>query len=89
MLSRKFSTQFKRDLKKYQHKQDVLEEFEEVLKILLSGKKLPSKYRDHNLFNNFKRYRECHIKPDVLLLYHVDDHKLYLYRIASHSEIFG
>lgn len=88
MLDKKYSTKFKGDLKKYQHNKEILKEFDDVLKILLAQKKLPEKYKDHDLSGNYKGYRECHIKPDVLLVYRTDTQILYLYRISSQSELF-
>jgi mRNA interferase YafQ len=88
MLDKKFSTRFKKDLKRYEHRKDVLKEFNEVLKFLLSQTELPEKYKDHDLSGNFVNYRECHIKPDILLIYKIDERLLYLYRIGSHSELF-
>ena len=88
MIDRKFSTRFKKDLKKYEHRKEIIKEFNEVLKLLLSKTKLPEKYKDHDLAGNYINYRECHVKPDVLLIYKIDEQLLYLYRIGSHSEIF-
>lgn len=88
MIDRKFSTRFKKDLKKFEHKKDVLREFNEVLKLLLSRTKLPEKYKDHDLIGEYITYRECHVKPDVLLIYRLEEYLLYLYRIGSHSELF-
>ncbi|PJD98316.1 MAG: type II toxin-antitoxin system mRNA interferase toxin, RelE/StbE family [Parachlamydia sp.] len=88
MLERKFSTRFKKDLKKYEHKKEVIKELNEVLKLILSKKKLPEKYKDHDLSGSYVSNKECHIKPDVLLIYQVDERLLYLYRIGSHSELF-
>lgn len=88
MLNRKLSTRFKTDLKRYEHKKEVIKELNEVLKVLLSGAKLPEKYKDHSLSGNYADYRECHIKPDVLLVYRVGKDLLYLFRLGSHSELF-
>jgi mRNA interferase YafQ len=88
MLDKRFSTRFKRDLKRYKHRKEVIKEFNEVLKLLLAGKKLPEKYNDHDLSGNYLNYRECHVKPDVLLIYKADEQLLYLQRIGSHSELF-
>lgn len=88
MLDKKFSTRFKKDLKRYAHKKDVIKEFNDVLKLLLSKTKLPEKYRDHSLAGSFVNYRECHVKPDVLLIYKIGERLLYLDRIGSHSELF-
>lgn len=88
VLNPKPSTRFKKDLKKYLHKQTVIDEFDEVVDLLRRKKKLPEKYRDHFLTGDYHGYRECHIKPDVLLIYRADATCLYLVRIGSHSELF-
>ncbi len=82
MLNPKPSARFKKDLKKYLHKRTV------VIDMLCRKKKLPDKYRDHFLTGVYHGYRECHIKPDVLLVYRTDSRCLYLARIGSHSELF-
>jgi addiction module toxin, relE/stbE family len=41
----------------------------EVLYLLLNNKPLPPKYKDHDLIGNYKGFRECHIKPDLLLIH--------------------
>ncbi|MBS9775019.1 MAG: type II toxin-antitoxin system YafQ family toxin [Tenacibaculum sp.] len=60
----------------------------DVLHYLINGVKLPAKYRDHALKGNYAMFRECHIKPDLLLIYYVEDNVLKLVRLASHSELF-
>lgn len=60
----------------------------EVLYLLLNGGSLPQKYKDHELIGNHKGFRECHIKPDLLLIYQKDDEYLSLARLGSHSELF-
>lgn len=52
---------------------------------------LPKKYRDHELTGNMKGIRECHVKPDALLLYYVIDEQgvLKLYDLGSHAQMFG
>lgn len=90
MLNLKAVSQFKRDFKKYRHNEAVLDEFEIVVETLRKKKKLPDKYVDHSLGGKYKGMRECHIKPDVLLVYWVSEEiqTLYLERIGSHSELF-
>ena len=57
---------------------------------LLNDEALPEKYRDHQLTGDWVGYRECHIKPDLLLIYkQADDNTLRLARLGSHSELFG
>lgn len=89
MLTNKFVSRFKKDIKKYQYQISVLDELDVVIKLLLMKKK-PEKYRDHSLSGDYIGLRECHIKPDVLLVYWIDveNQILYLERIGSHSELF-
>lgn len=50
----------------------------------------PSKYRDHALIGDWSGYRECHLKPDLLLIYKkVEQSVLQLARLGSHSELFS
>ncbi len=61
-----------------------------VIKILAAGETLPEKYRDHSLSGKYRNYRECHILPDWLLLYEIDEGNLILYltRTGIHSDLF-
>lgn len=58
----------------------------------MRGDKLPEKYRDHQLVDSkmYKHVRECHIQPDWLLIYHINDDELVLslLRTGSHSDLF-
>ena len=90
MLTLEISKRFKKSLKKYKNNKKVLQELQRVIEFLIYEKNLPVKYRDHELTGNFKSIRECHLKPDALLLYFVVDVKgvLKLYDLGSHSEVF-
>lgn len=59
----------------------------DVIQDLAQEKKLDAKFKDHSLIGNWKHYRECHIKPDLLLIYRVENDTLKLIRIGSHSEL--
>ena len=61
-----------------------------VLDTLLAEKTLDVKYRDYALSGNYKSYRECHIKPDLLLVYKIEKAELVLYAVyvGSHSDLF-
>lgn len=65
-------------------------ELEKVIDILRAGLQLPQKYRDHKLKGEFDGCRECHIKPDLLLVYRIKDRELILLLldIGSHSYLF-
>ena len=85
-----FSNKFKRDMKKQSLELFVSEEWVEVIASLSSGAAMREKYCDHDLKGNWKGYRECHIKPDLLLIYkYQSNHDILLYRIGSHSELYG
>lgn len=89
-LKRVISSRFKKDFKKIKNNKALIEEFEKVVLILANWQELPEKYLDHQLKWEFKDFRECHIKLDLLLIYKIDKDELILYllRMWSHSEIF-
>ncbi len=86
----KFTSQFKKDLKKAKKQNRPIDEMFKVIDILSRGEKLDSKYRDHALSGNYKNARECHIQPDWLLIYEYIDSVLILSlnRLGSHSDLF-
>jgi mRNA interferase YafQ len=88
MLSLFRTTQFKKDYKKLNQKHKELTQ--SVLQLLAQNQKLPNKYRDHKLIDNFLGCRGCHIKPDLLLIYKINNNilELVLVRVGSHSELF-
>lgn len=86
----KFTTQFKKDLKLAKKQKKNLDLLFDVIDKLANGKKLDSKFRDHDLSGDYVGTRECHIEPDWLLVYEIKDDVLLLmlYRLGSHSELF-
>jgi len=62
----------------------------EVILLLRGQKPLPAKYGDHPLTGNWSGYRDCHIQPDWLLIYKIDEGALILTatRTGTHSEVF-
>lgn len=87
------SSVFKRDYKresKGQHRATLDADLVPVLMLLADDISLDPKYRDHDLGGDWKGYSECHIKPDLLLIYKKPDKAtLRLARLGSHSELFG
>ncbi len=65
-------------------------EFRKVIQMIQNQTPLPEKYRDHALVGEYVKMRECHIKPDLLLIYYINKKTkiVYLERIGSHSELF-
>lgn len=92
MLKIEFTGQFKRDYKLAVKRGCDPQELTLVITLLASQQPLPEKYRDHALENSrsYKNVRECHIKPDWLLIYKVyaDRLVLELIRTGTHSDLF-
>jgi len=85
------TTRFKKDLKRAKRQGLRIDELEQVIQTLAEGRQLDKKYRDHSLTGDLAHCRECHIRPDWLLIYEIDDDVLYLYltRTGTHAELFG
>jgi mRNA interferase YafQ len=83
--------QFKRDYKrevKGTHRQTLASDFISVITALANNHPLAEKHRDHALTGEWKDHRECHLKPDLLLIYRKPDNAvLQLVRLGSHSEL--
>ncbi|QIM62514.1 addiction module toxin RelE [Pasteurellaceae bacterium Orientalotternb1] len=81
---------FKRDFAKLSLKQVLSPEFTEVMYLLQRNLELPAKYKDHALKGDMMGFRDCHIFSDLVLIYRiVDNNRLELIRVNTHSEIFG
>jgi len=90
MYLQQVSNQFKTDLKVYKNDKKVINELKEVLHILSQDRVLPRKYKNHELKGEFKGIFECHVFPDVLLMYEKDQTNkvLRLVRLGSHAKLF-
>ena len=83
------TSSFKKDYKKLtKSEKDLLRV---VIEKLVNKETLEQNYKDHKLVGNYLGCRECHIKPDLLLIYRYDNDilELALVRTGSHSELFG
>jgi mRNA interferase YafQ len=84
-----YTNHFTRDMKKVSKQYKDLSSLKNVIDRLLKGLMLPPKFRDHKLLGKYKGSRECHIFPDLLLVYDTSDpNELVLQRLGSHSELF-
>ena len=92
MRTIEYSSAFKKDYKrelKGKYKKTLDTNIKLVLGSLLDDKPLEPKYRDHDLSGNWAGYKECHIKPDLLLIYSKScNNILRLARLGSHSKLF-
>jgi mRNA interferase YafQ len=85
------SSRFRRDFKreaKGQHRQFLKENWVKILSMLANDDPLPASFYDHSLSENWKDFRDCHIRPDLVLIYQKkNDDTLRLARMGSHSEL--
>lgn len=83
-----FQKDYKRHKKSGPYKKNLDHELSVVLKLLESDSKLPIRYQDHSLVGDWADHRDCHLKPDLILIYRKPDHKtLELVRLGTHSEL--
>ncbi len=83
------TSQFKQDLKRVKNSgRYAIDDLLVVIDLLLRNQPLPEKYKDHYLTGNWKNHKECHIRPNWLLIYQSTVDKIVLTRTGSHSELF-
>ena len=84
------SNQFRKDLKLAAKRGYDLNKIKNVIEKLANGEILEAKYRDHLLTGDYGGFRECHIQPDWLLVYQIDNGQLVLFlaRTGTHSDLF-
>lgn len=89
----KTTTRFNKELKKISKQHKDINKLIYVVEMLANGKELEPKYKNHKLINDktFKECYECHIQPDWLLVYKIQDNELVLLLFAtgSHSDLFN
>lgn len=90
MYSIRPTTKFQKDLKRIEKRGYNISLLAEVIKKLANGEQLPEKNKDHSLLGEYAGCRECHITPDWLLIYEIEDDELILYltRTGTHSDLF-
>lgn len=91
MLRRVFKRQFARDLKLAVRRGKDLGKITAVIDLLCAQQPLPPALRDHPLKGEYAGYRDCHIEPDLVLIYRIDNGQLELIclRLGSHADLFG
>ena len=90
MLEVVLSNRFKKDLRLAARRGLPLDELNSIVDQLAAQQPLPDKNRDHALTGDYIGFRECHIRPDWLLVYRVDGEalELFLFRTGSHTDLF-
>ncbi|MCH5188355.1 MAG: type II toxin-antitoxin system YafQ family toxin [Oscillospiraceae bacterium] len=87
----KATSQFKRNYKRALKRGLNMELLQGIVRLLADGEPLPEKNNDHRLDGNWSGHRECHIEPDWLLIYRIENDVLVLSltRTGTHSDLFG
>lgn len=90
MKELRFSTQYKKDAKRFRNQPKKMEKVAEILRMLRDEIPIPESYRPHLLTGNYAGCMECHIEGDFLLIW-IDetDNLIGVLRLGSHSELFG
>jgi mRNA interferase YafQ len=82
---------FRRDLKrelKGRYRQVIATELDQLIALLAADTPIPAHHRDHALTGDWKDHRDCHVNPDLVLIYRkLDAETLQLVRLGSHSEL--
>jgi mRNA interferase YafQ len=89
MYDIKTTKKYRKDLKTVAKRQYDMKLMDEVVGLLAAGKPLPKEYNDHALIGNWKGHRECHILPDWLLIYKIENNILILTltRTGTHADL--
>ena len=85
----KYTSQFKKDLKRIQNNPKRIAELNKILKSLRETGRVPKENNPHVLIGNYKGLIECHVESDLLLIWlDVKENLIKLIRLSSHSELF-
>lgn len=90
MLEIYFTARFKKDYRLMLKRGAKPSLLEEIVELLRTRQPLPEKFRDHELSGDYRGFRECHILPDWLLVYRIEESRLVLtlFRTGTHSDLF-
>lgn len=88
MLTPRYTSAFKKDFKRAQKRGWETGKLRQVIDLLLNENPLPEIYRDHPLRGNYAGTRDCHIEPDWVLIYAIENDELILRRTGTHADLF-
>lgn len=83
-----YTTSFEKDIKLAIKRGKNLEKLKVLIELLVTETTLPIKYQDHKLIGSFIGRRECHIEPNLLLIYKIDGECIIFERTGTHSDLF-
>lgn len=87
-LENSYSSDYKKALKQGILGDNEAEIIKNIVERLLKQEPLDPKFKDHPLKGDYRGYRDCHVKPDLVLIYKISDDNLHLVRIGTHRELF-
>lgn len=90
MKKLRFSSQYKKDAKRFRNQPQKMAKVVEILQMLQNEEPIPKIYRPHMLSGNYSGCMECHVEGDFLLIW-IDETEniIGVLRLGSHSELFG
>lgn len=89
MLQIQESNRFKKAMKRCIKRGNNIPKLFEVIHLLQTLQPLPIRMRNHKLTGDYTGFNECHIEPDWLLVYFIEDGILFLSDLGTHSDLFG
>lgn len=89
MLIPVYSKKYLRDVRRMSMRGKDVKKLDAVIELLCKEEPLPERYRDHPLHGKLEGFRDCHIENDWILIYAVDENRLYLglTRTGTHSDL--
>lgn len=88
MLKVNFTSKFQKDLKKAEKRNLDIELLKNIIRQLASEIPLDPKHKEHPLTGDFNGFRECHIAPDWLLIYYIENDIITFSRTGTHADLF-
>lgn len=89
MLEPIFTRAFRRDRKRAEKRGKDLGKLDSVARRLITGGPLDPRHRDHKLKGEWQDFRECHVEPDWLLIYRIEDGTITFVRTGTHADLFA
>jgi len=89
MRQPQFTNRFKKDLKRQKKRGKTPHKLEHAIHVICENGDAPQDCRPHKLSGNLDGYWECHIEPDWLLIYSVEEETATFYRTGTHSDLFA
>ena len=88
MLIPVYTTRFEKDLKRMQKRGCEISKIKVAIILLINEKPLDARMKNHLLRGNFKDRRECHLEPDWLLIYRLNENRIIFERTGTHADLF-